>query len=337
MPKLEIIAEIPFKEVITSIELTDLTGNGKDSLILTTMNGDLRIFEFEVGKKVRATEIMKTGNLPPVAAMALGDVMGNGVKDFVLGGLDNMLRVVSFMDDELGVRATTPLGTLPTAICVTNVVSDDSAEVIVATADSTLRCYGWFDVALDKLAQKVVDRPVFSMKPLRSRGLSFSRFVFGDDAGYLYVYQYADDRLHEIYRSKVKGEISLVATGAVTGGLSDEILIISDDKQLTLYGIDQGELKQLTNIRAPSLITSVRIGHLLDKAGADGQIVSCQGNSNITVLSYESRMLTPEASIRPVKKAAKALVALGDVTGDGTIEIVQSVGRKLYLMSMVPD
>jgi hypothetical protein len=75
----------------------------------------------------------------------------------------------------------------------------------------------------------------------------------------------------------------------------------------------------------------------LDKAGADGQIVSCQGNSNITVLSYESRMLTPEASIRPVKKAADALVALGDVDGDGTVEIVQSVGRTLYLMSIIPD
>ncbi|TET11178.1 MAG: hypothetical protein E3J82_06040, partial [Candidatus Thorarchaeota archaeon] len=103
MPKLEIIAEIPFKEVITSLELTDLTGDGKDSLILTTMNGELRIFDFEVGKKVKATEIMKTGNLPPVAAMALGDVMGNGVKDFVLGGLDNMLRVVIYMDDQLAV------------------------------------------------------------------------------------------------------------------------------------------------------------------------------------------------------------------------------------------
>jgi hypothetical protein len=48
-------------------------------------------------------------------------------------------------------------------------------------------------------------------------------------------------------------------------------------------------------------------------------------------------MLTPEASIRPVKKAAEALVALGDVDGDGSVEIVQSVGRTLYLMSMVPD
>ena len=199
-----------------------LTGNGQDNLVVSTMSGDFRIYDFVIGKSIELKELARSSDLPPVASFGLGDVTGNGTQDFVVGGLDNVIRVLIFMDGELSVKATTSVGFLPTSLIVTNVLDDDSAEVIVATNDKTLRCYGWYDVALDKLAHKVVDQPIFTMQPLRSVGSPYTRFVFGAELGNVYVDRYADDRLHEMDRLNVSGEVSLVATGNVTGDRHDD-------------------------------------------------------------------------------------------------------------------
>ena len=51
MPSLDIISKTTFKEVITSVELVDLNGNGKSNIILTTLNGDVRVYDYERGEK----------------------------------------------------------------------------------------------------------------------------------------------------------------------------------------------------------------------------------------------------------------------------------------------
>ncbi|MHA1904516.1 MAG: hypothetical protein ACXADL_08670 [Candidatus Thorarchaeota archaeon] len=337
MTKLNVISEFSFKEGITGVDLIDITGDGKDELVLFTLNGDLLVLEVQLDDEPKLNEVCRSRELPPVAALGLGDVTGNGTPDFIVGGLDNELRVIVYNDGKLEVIDSTPLGTLPTALVIANVMNDESAEVIVATNDKTLRCYGWFEGALDKLAHKVVEHPVFSMRPLRSKGIPYSRFVFGDDSEYLYTYQYADDRLHEISRGKVKGEVNLVATGSITGGRNDEIATISDSKNLTLFGVGKGALEQLARIRAPGAITSVRIGKFCDGTPSEGQILASQANSKLTLLSYEGTIISDVASVKTVKRAAGSLIAFGDVDGDNTVEIFQAIGNDLYLISVDAD
>ncbi len=283
MTKLEVLAKVPFKEVITSIDLVDMTSDGKANPVISTLNGDVRIYDYRDNEKTKLVQIGLVSDLPPHAAIGIGDVIGNGVPDFVVGGLDNNLRVISYMDGKLEVKATTPLGSLPTAIGVVNVLSDDRAEVVVATTDGNLRCYGWYDIALDKLAHKVLERPIFSMQPLMSKGLPYSRFVFGDDSGQLFVYQYADDRLHERARISVGGEITLVASGDMTQDGNSEVMTVSEGRKLTLFGINKGALERIDSVKAPKNVTSIRIGKFWNNG--NGQIIASHANSTITVLS----------------------------------------------------
>jgi hypothetical protein len=308
MTKLSLLTEHSFKEGVTSLEIVDLTSSGTANVVVSTMNGDLRVFELTKGKKPKLKEIARTSDLPPVAALDVGDVLGNGVPDFVVAGLDNQLRLLVYMDNKLQVKSSTPVGAIPTSLVVANVLSDKSAEVIVSTTDQALRCYGWFDVVLDKLAHKVVDNPVLSMRRLSIENVPYSRFVFGDENGIIFVYQYADDRLHEVWRMKVGKEVFHIATGNIAGGRYDEIVSVSDKRTITL-------LRILQNTPA-------------------GQILLSLQDSTILLLGFNGLELIELASLRTASKSAESLVAFGDLTGDSRNEIVQAIGNKIYLIKI---
>ncbi|UCE11357.1 MAG: hypothetical protein JSW61_05335 [Candidatus Thorarchaeota archaeon] len=337
MHDLEVTSEIALKEAIMSIEISSLSDDDNEKLVLTTINGDVRVYDYVSGDKNPLQEVCVTSGFPPVSTLALGDVTGNGVTDFILGCMDNTMRTVVLSEGELEEISSTPLGGLPTAICALNVLDDDAAEVVVASNDGALRCYQWFDVVLDKLAHKVLEHPVFSIRPLSTRGVSYSRFVFGDESGNLYVYQYADDRLHERTRVKLQGDVNLVATGNILDDRNDEILTVSDGRRLTLLTLDQGGISVLDRIRAPSPITSVRLGVLQSDESSEGLIISCQGNSKVTIFSFEENQMKEQASIKTAKKSVEAQIAMGDLSGDGSAEIVQAVRNSIYVMSLVEE
>ncbi len=335
MSMLDIVSKVTFKEAITSVELVDLGGAGKNDVVVSTLNGDIRVYEFNRGEKTPLSEKCKLGNLPPLAAMAIGDVTGDGVKDFVIGGLDNTLRVIVFLDGDLSVKASTPLGSLPTSISVLNVLDDERAEVVVATSDGSMRCYGWYDVALDKLAHKVLERPVFSIQPLYTKGMPYSRFIFGDDSGYLYIYQYADDRLQERAKISVGGDVGLVSSGDIIEDETYEAMTVSDGKTLTLFGIVKGAMERIDSVKAPNQVNVIRMGRFWNLESSRGQIVVSHANSNITLLTLVGKRLTEEASLKTTKKSTESNLAVGDIDGDKKREIIQAVGNNLYVIDFI--
>ena len=336
MPELSIKSDFSFKEPITGIELHDLTGDGKDNLIVCTVEGNLRVHNFIKGEKIELEEIARSDELNPVAAFDIGDIDGDGAPNIVVGGLDNKLRVLRFDEDSLIVEDCTPLGSLPTALIVTNVMADDKKEVIVSTNDKALRCYGWFGGCLDKLAHKVVERPIFSMEALNSKGISYSRFAFGDDTGHVYIYKYQDDRLHEVSKIQIKGEVTLVSTGSITGGRVDDIMGISDERDISLISAATKPLSVLARIHAPGKITSLRVGSFYDDGKSAGQMLVSQANSKISILSYEGVQIYEDFTVQTAKKAVESHIAYGDTDGNGQIDIVQSVGNSIYLVTLEP-
>lgn len=331
---MNLITSHTLKEVVTNLEVVDVTGDGKDNIVLATVSGSLRVYDY-VGGEGAVKELYRMSDLVPVSSLGIGDVTGNGRPDFVVGGLDNTLRVVSIGKSSLELKSNAMLGNLPTSLVVANVFDDVKEEVIVATNDKALRCYGWFGTFLDKLAHKVVERPVFSMKPLSMEGVTYARFVFGDDTEKLYVYQYADDRLHEIATAKVSGEVNLVATGQVTGGRVDEVVTVSNGKIITLFEVEQKPIMTLAKIRAPGNISSIRVGKMVNgRTRSEGQVLVSLANSKLSLLSVEGREFFEEASIKTASKSADSLIAFGNLYDNPNNMIVQAVGNVLNFVSI---
>ena len=333
MPALSLLSSHQLKEVVTNLEIVDMTGDGRDNIIVGSISGSLRVFDFQDDNKP-PKEIAALSDLIPVSTLGVGDVTGNDVPDLVIGGLDNTIKVVSLKGKKLKIIDDTPLGNLPTAVVVANVMDDKKAEVIAATNDKALRCYGWYGSYLDKLAHKVVGRPVFSMKPLCMDGAPYSRFVFGDDSETIFMYQYADDRLHEIGKAKVNGEVSLVATGKVIEGILDNVATVSNGKLISLLDVSQKRIVTVARIRAPNAVTSIRVGSILNESRSFGQVLVSLTNAKISVLALDGRELYEEASLKTSGKGADSLIAFGDVNADGNVEIVQAVGNKLNFVSV---
>ncbi|MFW9850950.1 MAG: FG-GAP repeat domain-containing protein [Candidatus Thorarchaeota archaeon] len=332
MPELRLLFSHQLKEVVTNLEIVDMTGDGRDNIVVGTISGSLKVFEYQDGEK-KPKEIASLTNLVPVSSLGVGDVTGNDIPDLVVGGLDNTLKVVGMKDNKLEVLGDTTLGNLPTALVVANVLDDKKAEVIAATNDKALRCYGWYGSYLDKLAHKVVDRPVFSMMPIHIDGTPYSRFVFGDDSETLYLYQYADDRLHQIGDAKVNGEVNLVATGRVIEGRLDNVATASNGNHISLFDVSQKPVVTVARIRAPKPVTSIKVGQILKPSKSFGQILVSLANTKMSILALEGRELFEEASLKTSGKGAESQVAFGDINADDKIEIVQAVGNKLHFVS----
>ncbi len=330
MTQLQVVAEDSLTDVVASVGLADLTNDGKDNIVVATMNGEVILLACESGPEL--VEVARVSEFPPVSAMDTGDVIGSGSNQIVVGCQDNALRILGYKDGAITTHGELPLGTLPTAVCVVNVSGSPAAEVIVATDDHALRCYSWFDIALDKLAHKVVDRPVFSMQALYADSIPYGRVVFGDDSEHVYVFQYADDRLHEVARAKVKGEVQHVATGRLSGGHTDDVLVVSDGRNLSYWRFRHSELERLDSVRAPSAITSLAVGPFVAGSGPEMQILASHDNSLLALLASVSNRIVELTSIKTAKKSVESLVATGDITGTGVTHIVQAVGRNIYLL-----
>ncbi len=332
MPELRLLSSHQLKEVVTNLEIIDMTGDGRDNIVVGSISGTLKVFEFQdEGKKPK--EIANLTDLIPISSLGVGDVTGNGIPDLVVGGLDNTLKVIGMIDNKLEILGDTTLGNLPTALVVANVLDDKKAEVIAATNDKALRCYGWYGTYLDKLAHKVVDRPVFSMMPIHIEGTPYSRFAFGDDSETLFLYQYADDRLHQIGDAKVDGEVNLVATGRVIESRLDNVATASNGNHISLFDISQKPVVTVAKIRAPKQITSIRVGQILKGSRSYGQILVSLANAKMSVLALEGRELFEEASLKTSGKGAEPQVAFGDINADDNVEIVQAVGNKLHFVN----
>ncbi|MHA2065676.1 MAG: hypothetical protein ACXABY_14970, partial [Candidatus Thorarchaeota archaeon] len=159
----------------------------------------------------------------------------------------------------------------------------------------------------------------------------YSRFVFGDENGNIFVYQYADDRLHEVWRTKAGKEVFHIATGNIAGGIYDEIVSISDKRTITLFRVEQQTLERVLSIKAPETVTAVRMGKILQDSPA-GQILLSLRDSTILLLGFNGLELIEVASLKTASKSAESLIAFGDITGDSRNEIVQAIGNKIFLV-----
>jgi hypothetical protein len=327
------VSEFSFKEGITSLELADLTKDGKSELILATMDGDIRI----LGIDAELEEITKTSSEAPVATLGLGDLEGDDIPELVIGSMDNKLRVIAFEDGEFKLKDSTPLGTLPTAVMATNVLGNTSAEVIIATNDSALRCYGWFDGYLDKLAHKVLERPTFSMKPIHTKGVPYNRFIFGDDSEHLYIYQYQDDRLHERAKTKINGEVHLVDAGKITKGYTDQVVSVSDAKKISLWSLEQGNYELIASTKTSDAVTSLCVAKFFESDVSKGQILVSQGDSAIQIFEYNGEKIEQVCSVKTARKSIESKITFGDTNADGNIELVQAVGNTIHVIQIVKE
>jgi hypothetical protein len=294
------------------------------------MDGDVRVFR--IGADLE--EIAKVSCEAPVATLGLGDLVGDDIPELVVGSMDNKLLVIAFQDGKLTVKDSTPLGTLPTAVMATNVLGNPNAEVIIATNDSALRCYGWFDGFLDKLAHKVLERPTFSIRPIRTKGVPYNRFIFGDDSEHLFIYQYQDDRLHERAKTKISGEVHLVNAGKIIKGHTDQVVSVTDAKKISLWHVEQSGFELIASAKASDAVTSLCIGKFLKSATSKGQILISQGDSSIRILDYDGEKINQACTVKTSRKSVESKITYGDIDGDGVIEFVQAVGNTMHIINI---
>lgn len=322
---------VVLKEAITSIVVGDFERNNNDEIAIMTAGGNLRVLRLD-SKSRETLEIASMGGFS-ATSMCAGNVTGTEGIDFVMAERGGTLRIVSLHNGALDEVGVYPLGTEPTALAVLDVLGTDRAGVVVATNDCAIRCYGWLGDCLDKMAHKSVDYPIISIGEYRARGIPYSRLVIGDNNKGLYLYQYADDRLHEIARAAARGAVTSVTGGNITGGRLDEIVCISDEINITVFTAENNAIKAIDNLKATSKITSAKTGNVVGSGTSNDQIIVAHENSNVTIMSLEGRRLVPTTSLRTGSAGLRPLLAIGRPREHGSL-IYHAVDRTVNILSV---
>jgi hypothetical protein len=174
------------------------------------------------------------------------------------------------------------------------------------------------------------------MKPIRTKGVPYNRFIFGDDSEHLYIYQYQDDRLHERAKTKISGEVQLVASGKITKGYTDQVVTVSDAKKISLWTLEQGTFELLASAKASDAVTSLCLGKFYE-SDSKGQILFSQGDSSIRILDYDGEKINQVCTVKTARKSVESKITFGDIDGDGDIELIQAVGNTIHVIEIEKD
>ncbi len=241
--KVELINTQTFDAKITSVDIIKSSQN-TNCLIIGFENGRIEIMTWNNNK---FSQIYKKQTHDLVFAVNAADIDLDNNEEAIITYISGEIKV--FMKDKSNLLeiSSISLGCTPTAICLANVSDDKTNELIVSTQDGALRAYGWFSGYLDKLAHKVLEKPIDTMIPIRTINQRYSRILTAYD-NIIRAYVYADDRLHEIFNLELDYKIKYMRTADTNQDNIKEVIILDDKNNLHIYKQIQRGLNQINTI-----------------------------------------------------------------------------------------
>jgi len=272
--KVELINTQKFDSKITSIDIIKSKENKSHCIIIGFENGTIEIFKWNI-KQFEPIYKKQTHDL--VFSVNATDIDMDDNEEAIITYISGDIKV--FMKDKANLMeiSSISLGCTPTAICLANVSNDKTNELIVSTQDGALRAYGWFSGYLDKLAHKVLDKPIDIMKPIKSYTQRYSRILTSQE-NIIKAYVYADDRLHEIYSISLDDAIKEMEIGDLDHDRTTEVIILDTKNNLKIYKQIQKGLDLVSTLKLDKNFERMNI---INYKGQDYLLLSKEDNASI--------------------------------------------------------
>ncbi len=137
--QLEVLGEYAVDKFVTTVRVTDVTGDEKNEIIVGGSDSTLRILNMDTQNKITQFAMHRLEDMP--LAIGTCDVIGDEIDEIVTGNRDNTLRIFKVRDHSLEQIEVLELPSPVVSLASGDILGDRKMELAVVTRDGSIRIY----------------------------------------------------------------------------------------------------------------------------------------------------------------------------------------------------
>jgi small GTP-binding protein len=137
--KLEVLGEYAVDKFVTTVVVTDVTGDEKNEIIAGGSDSTLRVLQMDTENKITEFAMCRLDDMP--LAIGTCDVIGDEIDEIVTGNRDNTLRIFKVRDHSLEQIEALELPSPVVSLASGDILGDRKMELAVVTRDGSIRVY----------------------------------------------------------------------------------------------------------------------------------------------------------------------------------------------------
>jgi len=135
----EILGEYAVDRFVTTVRVTDVTGDEKNEIMVGGSDSTLRILNMDTQNNITQFSMHRLHDMP--LAIGICDVDGDEIDEIVTGNRDNTLRVFKVRDHSLDQIDVLELPSPIVSLASGDMLGDRKMELAVVTRDGSIRVY----------------------------------------------------------------------------------------------------------------------------------------------------------------------------------------------------
>ncbi|TFG34062.1 GTP-binding protein [Candidatus Thorarchaeota archaeon] len=137
--QLELIGQFPVDKFVTTVHVTDVTGDEKNEILVGGSDSTLRILQMDTDNKLTEFCKYKLDDMP--LAIGTCDVIGDEIEEIVTGSRDKTLRIFKVHDHSVEQIEVLELPSPVVSLASGDILGDRKMELGVVTRDGSIRVY----------------------------------------------------------------------------------------------------------------------------------------------------------------------------------------------------
>jgi small GTP-binding protein len=137
--QLELLAQYPVDRFVTTVHVTDVTGDEKNEILVGGSDSTLRILQMDTSNNLTQFVKHQLDDMP--IAIGTCDVIGDEIEEIVTGNRDRTLRVFKVRNHSVDQIEVIELPSPVISIAAGDVLGDRKMELGVVTHDGSIRVY----------------------------------------------------------------------------------------------------------------------------------------------------------------------------------------------------
>ena len=228
--QLELLAEYAVDRFVTTVQVTDVTGDGKNEILAGGSDSTLRIFKMDTQNNLVEFIQHKLQDMP--ITIGICDTIGDEIEEIVTGNRDKTLRVFKVKNSSVEEVQVIELPSPVISVGSGDILGDRKSELAAVTNDGSVRIYRNEESKLDLFAKiEGINAQFVRMAEVNADHMD-EIIVATSDHKVIYYNMYMAD-LKALATVDIGSKILSISVGDAGG----------DDRKEVLVGVSGGALK----------------------------------------------------------------------------------------------
>ncbi|TFG09020.1 GTP-binding protein [Candidatus Thorarchaeota archaeon] len=226
---LEILAEHPIDRFVTTVVVTDVTGDNRNEILAGGSDSTLRVFKLDTNDNLTEFARFDLEDMP--ITIGTCDVIGDEIDEIVTGNRDKTLRIFKVRDHSIDQIDVLNLPSPVISVSAGDILGDRKMEMGVVTHDGSIRIYRNEESKLD-LFSTLEDVKALSIRMEELNADHMDEIVIATSDHKVLFYSLYMAELQKLAEVDIGAKILSLAVGDAGGDDRNEILVGVSDRPL---------------------------------------------------------------------------------------------------------